>query len=611
MADQELPSQAPLKQSPSNGSNGNDAPTAAPASPTATNGSVQPRLWPAVVVLVAQWFAILVPALREPGSLGHFMSMVFVPLAATAAMIAWWLLLSRVPWRDRLLGTIGFVLLIIACGFLIHPSLRGGILFYTIPTLLTVTITALVIFAPFAWPRRRRMTVVSILVTAAIWMLWRSDGMDGSMNTDFAWRWATTAEEAFLESTAAQANAAGTSAATALPVPATAQNGDWPEFRGLQRDGVVRNASFSRDWKTHPPRELWRRAVGPGWSSFAVIEPFLFTQEQRGSLEVVVCYRSDTGQQCWVNEVESRYDDSTASSGVGPRATPTFSDGQLFTMGATGTVLCLDASTGKAIWSRNIVQDVGAEVQLWGCSSSPLVVDDVVVVFAGGKEGQSVIGYDRSDGTILWSAGEGLLSYSSPHLASAGGRTVVLMLTEIGLEVYDPASGDIVWRYDWPIKGMRIVQPQVVDHDHLILAEDYNGARMLRVFRESSNWTSAELWTSRSLKPYFNDFVYHKGFCYGFDGKILACVDASDGKRRWKGGRYGFGQLLLLTDMDALLVLSETGEVVLLEATPEKHTELGRFPAIAGKTWNHPVIAHGKLFVRNGQEAACFELPLD
>jgi hypothetical protein len=183
------------------------------------------------------------------------------------------------------------------------------------------------------------------------------------------------------------------------------------------------------------------------------------------------------------------------------------------------------------------------------------------------------------------------------------------MLTEIGMEVFQPATGELVWRYDWKVSGMRIIQPHWIGADQLMIGEDYSGCRLLRVDPSTSPWSAAEQWNTRDLKPYFNDFVVHDGSCYGFDGKIFTCVDLTTGKRRWKGGRFGFGQILLLADMPALLVLAESGEVVLLEANPQQLVELGRFPAITGKTWNHPVVAHGRLFVRNGEEAACFALP--
>ena len=143
----------------------------------------------------------------------------------------------------------------------------------------------------------------------------------------------------------------------------------------------------------------------------------------------------------------------------------------------------------------------------------------------------------------------------------------------------------------------------------MLFASGYGtGARLLRIGRIENGWDVAQVWSTKDIEPYFNDSVCHHGYVYGFDGKVLACIDLRSGKRCWKGGRYGYGQILLLPEMDLLLVISETGEAVLVKADPQQHHELGRFQAVNGKTWNHPVIAHDRLLVRNSEEAACFEL---
>jgi hypothetical protein len=183
----------------------------------------------------------------------------------------------------------------------------------------------------------------------------------------------------------------------------------------------------------------------------------------------------------------------------------------------------------------------------------------------------------------------------------------VLLLTGAGLTSLSLTDGSLLWEHAWP--GYPIVQPALtLDGDILISVTDSSGTRRLNVTKGTAGWTVAERWTSNGLKPYFNDFVVHKGYAFGFDGSILACIDLKDGKRKWKGGRYGNGQLILLADDNVLLVQAEEGELALVSATPDQFKELARFPALDGKTWNHPVLAGDILLVRNGQEMAAFRL---
>jgi len=282
------------------------------------------------------------------------------------------------------------------------------------------------------------------------------------------------------------------------------------------------------------------------------------------------------------------------------------SNGRVYAFGATGILSALDAATGAVIWSRNAAADTKVEVPMWGFSSSPLTIDEVVIIAAGGK----LAAYDVTNGKSRWVGPDGGFSYSSPHLMTLGGVPQVVMLNGTSASSFAPSTGTLLWQHAW--EGGAIVQPAVTaDGDVLINSISFTGGqgiRRLAIAQKSGSWTVEERWTSTGLKPYFNDYVVHNGHAFGFDGSILSCIDLADGKRKWKGGRYGSGQLVLLADQDLLLILSDLGELALVSATPGEFKEIARFKAIEGKTWNHPVLVRDILLVRNGEEMAAFRL---
>ncbi len=581
------------------------------------------RLWPGVTAAIALVvIRFLLPAVVPEAML---ISM-FGGLLCAVAILIWWLFFSRAPWLARI-GALVVMVASVAVGFrIVDESIRGGMMGNMLPVYSIFVLTPmLVLWAVVTRGRsdtvRRAWMVVMLFGATASFALLRTNGIIGGVS-DLAWRWAPTAEERLL--------AKGEEKLIALPPPAAPPTTppssvpsapsvasvpsvasppilplipEWPGFRGVGRDSVVRGLQISSDWASAPPAEVWRRPIGPGWSSFAVMADRFYTQEQRGEYEMVTCYQLATGKPVWMHKDAARFYESNA--GAGPRGTPTLSGGRVYTFGATGIVNVLDAATGARVWSRNAATDTSATIPMWGLSSSPLVVDDVVVIAVAGR----LVGYDRATGTPKWTGEANGGGYSSPHLYTLDGVPQVLLLSGTGATSVSPADGKVLWKYAW--EGGSIVQPALVDGDLLINSISMmggEGLRRLTVKRAGDGWAVEERWTSRGLKPYFNDFVVHKGHAYGFDGNILASIDLADGTRKWKGGRYGEGQLLLLADQDLLLVLAEEGDVALVNATPDQFKEVARFAAIEGKTWNHPVIVGNLLLVRNGEEMAAFRL---
>jgi outer membrane protein assembly factor BamB len=346
------------------------------------------------------------------------------------------------------------------------------------------------------------------------------------------------------------------------------------------------------------------------WSSVLVVGGRLFTQEQHNDQEAIVCYDAATGNELWSHEDEARFTEETA--GPGPRATPCFADGRVFAVGCTGIVNALDAATGKRLWWHDLKAESGAEVPHWGFTGSPLAVGNRVVVFAGGPGTKNLLAYDARSGDLAWSARAGVTSYGSPQLATLAETSQVLMLTNRGLTAVDPKAGAVLWEHLVPVppSAPRSVQPQALGDSRVLLASEGDiGLASLDVHRDGETWNPpVQRWATRALKPAFNDFVVSQGHAFGFDGRIFACVDLEAGNRRWKEGRYGEGQVVLLTDQGLLLVAAENGEVILLRANPERSEEVGRFQAVRGKTWSHPAVVNGRLYLRNADEMACYDL---
>jgi len=575
---------------------------------TPSPGERRLRLWPGVVLVALQAAVIFVPGWVSAGGMTQFRAKFVGPLVTALLVAVWWLFFSRLSWSDRLFLLGAYVGGAVAAYFLCDPSFQFALPMYALPVATSAWVVWLLVTPFLDWPVRWAGLLVVFLLAWGGACLVRMDGVDGSFSAEFHWRWSTTAEDQFLAEHRAK-SAPGTTADQVV----TLQAGDWPEFRGPNRDGRLTGVRIGTDWSAHPPREVWRHRVGPGWSSFAVVGHRLYTQEQRDQAEAVVCYDTETRNELWVHEDEDRFKETV--SGVGPRATPTFHDSKIYALGARGRLNCLDAATGRVLWGRDAAKDSGAAVPQWGFASSPLVLQGVVTVFTGGPDDKSVSGYDAvAGGEPVWMRGKGDRSYCSPQPATLGGVEQVLIATNVGLTAFDPKRGDVLWHHDSPTEGPqpRVLQPAVVGDTDVLLGTGLDiGERRLRVARAGDSWAEPSVvWESQKMKAYFNDRVVHEGHVYGFDGNSFTCLRLDDGGKSWPdSGRYGNGQVLLLADQDLLLVLSEKGDVVLVAADPKRHRELGRIKAIAGKTWNHPVVAHGKLFVRNGEEAACYELP--
>ncbi|MEO1862733.1 MAG: PQQ-binding-like beta-propeller repeat protein [Verrucomicrobiia bacterium] len=464
--------------------------------------------------------------------------------------------------------------------------------------------------------KRTRLLIFSGLVGAALLfsVSFRFSQFSGNMVPIYEWRWAKrtlpTVDDQTLKPT-------GETAAHPLAKLS------FPQFLGPSRDCKIPGPSLATDWSAEPPEKLWRQPIGAAWSGFAIAAQRAVTQEQRDENEAVVCYNVQTGSVLWLHTDSGQY--KTAIAGEGPRATPTIHDGRVYTLGATGVFNCLELATGKPVWQRHIAIDAGLDLDApvdqsglssnrnkakeWGYASSPLIVDDKVVVSAGGENGKSLFAYDTAGGEPVWSAGNSRAGYSSARLAKLHGETQILIFNQNGLSAHSPQNGSVAWEFDWSAPFPHVSMPVTLPGNRILLSLGYGkGSKLLQVDLSDGIFSAKELWRSNRMKAKFTNLIFHDDHFYGLDDGIFACIDAQRGRRKWKDGRYGHGQILFRGGH--ILVMAENGDVVLLEANPEKQVELTKFAALDGKTWNPPALAGDYLLVRNHREAACYKLPL-
>jgi outer membrane protein assembly factor BamB len=501
------------------------------------------RWWPVAVIVALATTRLALVWLRDaPSTQAQVVTTLKVAVLATALLMLWAVLLSRLPGRIRL--TILLAVLVLAAGL--------------------------------------RLTV-------------RITGVSGNVVPILAWRWSDRTAPKDLPGRLAPERGGA------------ARPGDYSQFYGPGRNATLAGPRLARDWRSSPPRLLWRREVGEAWSSFAVIGTAAVTQEQRGEDEVVVRYDLESGHEVWLHADRTRL--STTIGGRGPRATPTLADGRVYALGATGILNCLDLESGELVWSRDLLQDHQVRLADYGMPSSPLLVGELVVVQLA-RVGSSLVAHRRSDGEPVWRSGDDSGSYSSPMLATLAGSRQILIVNQRSVAGHHPESGDLLWREPWPHPGEKITPPLLLGEDRLLVSAGYGaGSRLLRVRHGDADWVVREFWASPRLKSKFASMVQHRGTVYGLDDGVLTAIDPATGERLWKRGRYGHGQLILVGDL--LLIQAENGDVVLVEATPEEHRELARLAALPGKTWNPPALAGRYLLVRNNREAACYELPIE
>jgi outer membrane protein assembly factor BamB len=525
----------------------------------------------------------------------------------------------RVPpwfiWAPAALLVLAIVLL---RGFAdVDPAARN------IATLVLAFVASMTLLLWFVWRSaysgRLRYGTLAVLVagvaTAAAML--RIEEVDGSLAPILHWRWLPSADRLLPPARPAATEPLADLTATT--------DHDFPQFLGASRDATVSGVELARDWQAHPPEQIWRQPIGAGWSAFALVGPYAVTMEQRGPDELVTCYKIATGELAWAQSTATRHESTLG--GVGPRSTPTVYQGKVYALGATGRLHCLDGATGHMLWEKDLLAEFGVASPAadmvniaWGRAGSPLVVGDLVVVPAGGPTGGpfvSLVAYDLQSGHEAWRGGQTQIGYSSPSVFTIGGVRMIVIVNESNVTGHDPKTGAVLWEEAWPGSSNTSAnssQAVALDDHRIFVSKGYGaGCKVFELVADADSeprvWQTRDLWSvPRNMQTKFSNIVRHDGSIYGLSDVILECIDQETGNRRWKKGRYGYGQILLVGD--SILVLSETGELALVAANPKQFEELAKIQALEGKTWNTLAFSTPYLLIRNGQEAACYRLPL-
>lgn len=381
----------------------------------------------------------------------------------------------------------------------------------------------------------------------------------------------------------------------------------WTDFRGPRRDGLYEEQPILLDWPESGPRVLWRQPVGGGYASFVVSAGMAFTIEQRREEETVAAYDIETGREIWRHAYPAMF--SEWMGGDGPRATPVLAGEVLYSLGATGELLCFGAPSGTLLWRKNILEDNQSGNLRYGMAASPLVIGNELITLTGdASPGKSVVAYDRLNGRRLWSALDDRQSYTSPMLVELAGERQILIVTASRLVGLALDGSKVLWEFPWSVQYENaIATPLVVGTNQVLISAGYGtGAALVQIGRTGDAFSAWPVWRNRNLKTKFNPAVLWQGHAYGLDEGVLACVNVTTGERRWRDGRYGYGQLLLASGH--LIVLGGEGELALVKAVPERWEELRRVRVLRGKTWNVPALSGGYLLVRNSAEMACLDL---
>lgn len=376
-----------------------------------------------------------------------------------------------------------------------------------------------------------------------------------------------------------------------------AAGADWPQWMGPERNGSVAAPGVFAENRELELELEWRRALAEGYSSVTVANGRAFTMASGGDEDTLVAFDAGDGRELWRYRLDAAGVEKTSS-------TPAVGDGRVFAVNGRGKMHVVSARDGRSVWSRDLKETLGAVAPSYGMSTSPLLVDDLVVVLVGGKGGHNLVAFDQATGEIVWSVFHARRSsYASPVVMTIAGERQIVAPADDKLYAVRPDDGALIWSHEGLGYLDRI--PLHLSGDRVFLAQE-NGAVMLRISRAESGWTADEVWRTRELKDSYSPAVHHEDSIFGFNGSFLTCLDAATGERRWS--RQMSSGSLILVDGHLLVLDAFSGRLTVVAARPDKYVERGAVEAVTitegAGSYASPSFAGGRIFVRGGEEIA-------
>jgi outer membrane protein assembly factor BamB len=393
--------------------------------------------------------------------------------------------------------------------------------------------------------------------------------------------------------------------------PARAE--DWPCWRGPRGDGICRETGLLKDWPPEAPRQLWKADLSGGFSTVAVAGGRVVTQTKKNDREIVLCLDAATGREVWHYDYPCDYATYASFTGggrpaarTGPRATPAVDQGSVYTLGATGILLCLDGKTGRKVWRQDLLRVGDRDCPRHGYCSCPLVIGRHVYVHPGGPGGKSVAALDKNDGSVAWRSLDDPVGDATPVWAEVRGVPQVIFFTGLAAVGVAPKDGRQLWRYPWKTRFDLNIATPIYSDGRVFISSNYGvGGAVLRL---TGKGTPDTVWKAKTMQNHFATSVLYRGHLYGFSADRLRCVDFRTGKVRWDEAGLGKGSLVVADGH--LIVLGEHGQLVLAKAIPDRYAPVRRRQVFdeGTLTWTVPVVSGGRLFVRSENTLLALDL---